>query len=85
MTFFIIALVLLLIIGIGFAIYYYYVKERKDNSLQESNIRFHVNPPIIQQNPNPSITSHNFNIDDPPPRYSSLEKEGEPLFFLRSV
>jgi hypothetical protein len=73
MTFFIIALVLLLIIGTGFAIYYYYVKKRKDNSLQESNIRFHFNPPIIQQNPNLSIISYDVSIDDPPPPYSSVE------------
>jgi hypothetical protein len=75
MIFFIIAFVLILIIGIGVAIYYYYVKKRKHNSLQESNIRFYCNPPIIQQNPNLSIISHNVTIDDPPPPYSSLELE----------
>jgi hypothetical protein len=73
MIFSIIAFVLILFIGIGVAIYYYYVKKRKHNSLQESNIRFDCNPPIIQQNPNLSIISHS--IDDPPPPYSSLELE----------
>jgi hypothetical protein len=73
MTFFIIAWVLLLIIGIGIAIHCYVVKKRNDNPLQESNIRFHFNPPIIQQNPNLSIISHNVTIDDPPPPYSTVE------------
>jgi heme/copper-type cytochrome/quinol oxidase subunit 2 len=69
----IIALVLLLIIGIVIGICYYVVKKRKVNSFQESNIRFNCNPPIIQQNPNLSIISHNVAIDDPPPPYSSIE------------
>ncbi len=61
--FFIIALVLLLIIGIGIGIYCYVVKKGKANSFQESNIRFHCNPRIVQQNPNLSIISNNVAID----------------------
>ncbi len=68
--FFIITLILLLISVVGT---YYYVVKKKANSLQESNIRFHYNPPIIQENSNLSIISHNVNIDDPPPPYSTLE------------
>ncbi len=71
MILFIIALVLLFISGVG--IYYYVVKKRKTDSLQESNIRFDCNPPIIQQNPNLSMISHNVAIDDPPPPYSTVE------------
>ncbi len=71
--FFKIALVLFLIIGIGIGNYYYVTKKRKADSLQESNIRFHCNPQIIQQNPNLPIISHNVSIDDPPPPYSTVE------------